>query len=131
MNLVYPSVNKQIQEGLLNAYKESGFYPEWASPGHRDCMVGNNSASVIADAYLKGIRVDDVETLYEGLITTANSEHPSVKSTGRWGYQFYNELGYVPYDVGIRENAARTLEYAYDDWCIYRLAKELKRPEKK
>lgn len=129
LNLVYPSVNKQIQEGLLNAYKESGFYPEWASPGHRDCMVGNNSASVIVDAYLKGIRVDDVKTLYEGLIATANSEHPSVKSTGRLGYQFYNKLGYIPYDVGIRENAARTLEYAYDDWCIYKLAKELKRPK--
>lgn len=129
LNLVYPSVNKQIQEGLLNVYKESGFYPEWASSGHRECMVGNNSASVIVDAYLKGIKVDDVETLYEGLIATANNEHPSVKSTGRWGCRFYNSLGYVPYDVGVRENAARTLEYAYDDWCIYRLAKELKRPE--
>ena len=64
LNLIYPSVNKEIQEGLLNVYKESGFYPEWASPGHRDCMVGNNSASVIADAYLKGVKVDDMETLY-------------------------------------------------------------------
>lgn len=129
LNLIYPSVNKEIQEGLLNVYKESGFYPEWASPGHRDCMVGNNSASVIADAYLKGVKVDDVETLYEGLIATANKEHPTVKSTGRWGCGYYNRLGYVPYDVGIRENAARTLEYAYDDWCIYRLAKALGRPQ--
>ena len=129
LNLIYPSVNKEIQEGLLNVYKESGFYPEWASPGHRDCMVGNNSASVIADAYLKGVKVDEVETLYEGLIATANKEHPTVKSTGRWGCGYYNRLGYVPYDVGIRENAARTLEYAYDDWCIYRLAKALGRPQ--
>lgn len=129
LNLIYPSVNKEIQEGLLNVYKESGFYPEWASPGHRDCMVGNNSASVIVDAYLKGVRVDDVGTLYEGLIATANKEHPTVKSTGRWGCGYYNRLGYVPYDVGIQENAARTLEYAYDDWCIYRLAKALGRPQ--
>lgn len=129
MNLIYPSVNKEIQEGLLNVYKESGFYPEWASPGHRDCMVGNNSASVIADAYLKGVKVDDMETLYEGLIATANKEHPTMKSTGRWGCGYYNRLGYVPYDVGIWENAARTLEYAYDDWCIYRLAKALGRPQ--
>ena len=129
LNLIYPSVNKEIQEGLLNVYKESGFYPEWASPGHRDCMVGNNSASVIADAYLKGVKVDDMETLYEGLIATANKEHPTMKSTGRWGCGYYNRLGYVPYDVGIRENAARTLEYAYDDWCIYRLAKALGRPQ--
>ena len=129
LNLIYPSVNKEIQEGLLNVYKESGFYPEWASPGHRDCMVGNNSASVIADAYLKGVKVDDMETLYEGLIATANKEHPTMKSTGRWGCGYYNRLGYVPYDVGIRENAARTLGYAYDDWCIYRLAKALGRPQ--
>ena len=129
LNLIYPSINKEIQEGLLNVYKESGFYPEWASPGHRDCMVGNNSASVIVDAYLKGVRVDDVGTLYEGLIATANKEHPTVKSTGRWGCGYYNRLGYVPYDVGIRENAARTLEYAYDDWGIYRLAKALGRPQ--
>ena len=129
LNLIYPSVNKEIQEGLLNVYKESGFYPEWAGPGHRDCMVGNNSASVIADAYLKGVKVDDMETLYEGLIATANKEHPTMKSTGRWGCGYYNRLGYVPYDVGIWENAARTLEYAYDDWCIYRLAKALGRPQ--
>ena len=62
LNLMYPSVNKQIQEGLINTYKESGFFPEWASPGHRGCMIGNNSASILADAYLKGIKVDDVTT---------------------------------------------------------------------
>ncbi len=129
LNLVYPSVNREIQEGLVNAYRESGFYPEWASPGHRDCMVGNNSASVVADAYLKGIRVEDTATLYRGLVDGANKVHPSVRSTGRWGYDYYNRLGYVPYDVGIRENAARTLEYAYDDWCIYRMAKALGRPQ--
>ena len=129
LNMVYPSVNREIQEGLVNAYRESGFYPEWASPGHRDCMVGNNSASVIADAYLKGVRVEDVETLYKGLVDGADKVHPTVRSTGRWGYEHYNKLGYVPYDVGIRENAARTLEYAYDDWCIYRMAEALGRPQ--
>ena len=130
LNLMYPSVNKEIQEGLINAYKESGFFPEWASPGHCGCMVGNNSASVLVDAYLKGVKVEDVETLYKGLIYGTEHVHPEVSSTGRQGYDYYNRLGYVPYDVGINENAARTLEYAYDDWCIYRLAKELKRPKK-
>lgn len=130
LNLVYPSVNKEIQEGLMNAYKESGFFPEWASPGHRGCMIGNNSASVLVDAYLKGVKVDDVATLYQGLLHGANSVHPQVSSTGRLGYEYYNTLGYVPYDVNINENAARTLEYAYDDWCIYQLAKALKRPKK-
>ena len=129
-NLMYPSVNKEMQEGLINTYLESGFFPEWASPGHRGCMVGNNSASILVDAYMKGVKVDDIKTLYEGLIHGTENVHPEVSSTGRLGYEYYNKLGYVPYDVKINENAARTLEYAYDDWCIYRLAKELKRPKK-
>lgn len=130
LNLIYPSVNKEIQEGLINTYKESGFFPEWASPGHRGCMVGNNSASVLVDAYMKGVKVDDVATLYEGLLHATENVHPEILSTGRLGYEYYNRLGYVPYDVKINENAARTLEYAYNDWCIYKLAKELKRPKK-
>lgn len=130
LNLMYPSVNKEIQEGLINTYKESGFFPEWASPGHRGCMIGNNSASVLVDAYMKGVKVDDVKTLYEGLIHGTENVHLEVSSTGRLGYQYYNKLGYVPYDVKINENTARTLEYAYDDWCIYQLAKALNRPKK-
>ena len=130
LNLMFPSVNKEMQEGLINTYKESGFFPEWASPGHRGCMVGNNSASVLVDAYMKGVKVEYLKTLYEGLIHGTENVHPKASSTGRLGYEYYNELGYVPYDVKINENAARTLEYAYDDWCIYKLAKDLKRPKK-
>lgn len=129
LNLMYPSVNRKIQEGLLHAYRESGFFPEWASPGHRGCMVGNNSASVLVDAYLKGVQVEDVETLYQGLVHGTEAVHPEVSSTGRLGHEYYNQLGYVPYDVNIPESAARTLEYAYDDWCIYQLARKLNRPE--
>lgn len=130
LNLLYPDVNQEIQSGLMNVYKESGFFPEWASPGHRHCMVGNNSASVLVDAYIKGIQFDDLNQLYEGLVHGSENVHPDVPSTGRLGYEYYNKLGYVPYNVGIKENAARTLEYAYNDWCIYKLAKALKRPKK-
>ena len=130
LNLMYPTMSKELQEGLINAYKESGFFPEWASPGHRGCMVGNNSASVLVDAYVKGIKVDDLETLYKGLIHGTENVHPTVSSTGRLGHEYYNKLGYVPYDVKINENAARTLEYAYNDWCIYQIAKDLGRPKK-
>ena len=130
LNLMYPSMNKEMQEGLINTYKESGFFPEWASPGHRACMVGNNSASILVDAYMKGVRVDDLETLYEGLIHGTEHVHPTVSTTGRRGHEYYNQLGYVPYDVNINESAARTLEYAYNDWCIYQIAKELGRPKK-
>jgi putative alpha-1,2-mannosidase len=61
-------------EGLVNAYKESGFLPEWASPGHRDCMIGSNSASLIADAYIKGVRGFDVETLYQAMLKNSENE---------------------------------------------------------
>lgn len=129
LNLMYPSMNVKMQEGLANAYKESGWLPEWASPGHRDCMVGNNSASVVADAYLKGLRGYDIETLWEAVVHGAGNEHPKISSTGRKGVAYYNELGYVPYDVKINENAARTLEYAFNDWSIYKLGKALGKPE--
>ena len=125
LNLMYPSVNEKIQAGLANAYKESGFLPEWASPGHRGCMVGNNSASVVADAYLAGLRGYDVETLWQAVVHGSKAVHPEVNSSGRLGYEYYNKLGYVPYDVKINESVARTLEYAYDDWCIYQLGKSL------
>ena len=129
INLLHPTLGTQMQEGLVNTYLESGFLPEWASPGHRDCMVGNNSASVVADAYLKGLRGYDIDKLWEAVVHGTNAVHPNIKSTGRLGHEYYNQLGYIPYDAGINENVARTLEYAYDDWCIYRLGKALGKPE--
>lgn len=129
LNLLYPSENAKMQEGLVNAYKESGFLPEWASPGHRNIMVGNNSASVVADAYLKGLRGYDIQTLWEALKNGANNVHPEVPASGRTGYEYYNKYGYIPNDVGVNQNVARTLEYAYDDWTIYRLGKALNKPK--
>jgi predicted alpha-1,2-mannosidase len=126
LNLVYPSINKEMQEGLVNDYKEGGWLPEWSSPGYADVMVGNNSASVVAEAYLKGLRGYDIGTLYQALLHDANNEGP--RAAGRRGVDYYNKLGYVPYDVKINENAARTLEYAYDDFAIYQLGKALHRP---
>ena len=128
LNLMYPSMNLKMQEGLVNAYKESGFLPEWASPGHRDCMVGNNSASVVTDAYIKGLRGYDIETLWEALKHGANA-HLRGTASGRLGYESYNQLGYVANNIGIGQNVARTLEYAYNDWAIYTLGKKLGKPE--
>jgi len=127
-NLMYPSLNVKIQEGLVNAYRESGWLPEWASPGHRDCMIGSNSAALVADAYLKGARGYDVETLWEAVLKNSENEGP-LHSVGRFGVDYYNKLGYVPYDVGVNENVARTLEYAFADFCIYQLGKALGKPE--
>jgi predicted alpha-1,2-mannosidase len=127
LNLMYPSINKEMQEGLINDYLEGGWLPEWSSPSYSDIMIGNNSASVVADAYVKGIRGYDINKLYEALLHGANNEGPN--ATGRKGVEHYNKLGYVPYDVNINESAARTLEYAYDDFAISRLAKLLNRPQ--
>jgi len=129
LNLLYPEENAQMQAGLANDYREGGWLPEWASPGYRNIMVGNNSASVVAEAYLKGGRGYDINTLYEALTHGANNAGP-MEAVGRAGVQYYNKLGYVPYDVKINESAARTLEYAYDDFAIAQLAKSLGKPKK-
>lgn len=122
-SLMYPELENQIMEGLVNTYKESGWLPEWASPGHRDCMIGSNSAVIIADAYLKGIRDYDANLLLEAMTKNANvGEGRPVGSVGRAGLSYYNALGYVPYDVGINENAARTLEYAFADFAAGKMA---------
>lgn len=128
LNLVYPDINREMQEGLINAYREGGYLPEWSSPGYRNVMIGNNSASVVADAYIKGLRGYDIQTLYEALLKDANTEGP-LTAVARKGVEYYNSLGYVPYDAGINENAARTLEYAYDDFTIAKLGEALKRPK--
>jgi predicted alpha-1,2-mannosidase len=128
VTLMYPDVDSKIMSGLVNAYKESGWLPEWASPGHRDCMIGSNSASLIADSYIKGLSGYDIETLYQAVVKNTKGPGP-VSSVGRLGADYYNKLGYVPYNVGINENAARTLEYAYADFCIWQIAKKLGKPQ--
>ena len=128
VNLMYPEMSQKMQAGWVNAYKESGFLPEWSSPGHRDCMVGNNSASVVADAWLKGVRGYEIDSLWAAVTHGANASLDRT-SSGRRCWQEYNKLGYVPYDK-IRESAARTLEYAFDDWSIYKLGQALGKPEK-
>ena len=129
LNLVYPDVNKEIQMALDNIAHENLFLPEWSSPGHRGCMVGNNSASVVADAVMKGNAPADLEQLYKTIVYGTENVHPEVYSSGRTGHEYYNTIGYVPYNVGINENVARTLEYAYDDWCILQMAKKMGRPQ--
>lgn len=130
LNFAYPEMNREMTEGLLHCYEEGGWLPEWSSPGYRFCMIGNNSASVVADAFLSGAAAGlDTNALYAAMLKNANGVHPEIRSEGRYGFEHYNEKGYVPRDVGIDESAARTLEYAYDDWCIWKLGTALGRPD--
>ena len=128
LNLVYPSMNEKMQAGLVNAYKESGFLPEWGSPGHRYIMIGQNSASVVADAYVKGLKNYEIEELWKAVTRGAN-DHLRNTASGRVGFEQYNQYGYIPNNTGVSQSVARTLEYAYNDWAIYRLGKTLGKPE--
>ena len=135
-NLMYPELNSQIMEGLANTYKQSGWLPEWASPGHRNVMIGSNSSPIISDAYLKGVKMKDSEVLFEAMLknaTTSKNRPKSngnvINSVGREGVEYYNALGYVPYNVGINENAARTLEYAYADFTLAKMAQKMGKEE--
>jgi len=129
-NMMYPELNGKIMQGLANTYKESGWLPEWASPGHRDVMIGSNSAVIIADAFLKGVKGMDSEILLEAMLKNATvADGRPANSVGRAGLEHYNKLGYVPYDVDVNENAARTLEYAYADFTIAQMAEKMGKPK--
>ncbi|MBS3777421.1 MAG: GH92 family glycosyl hydrolase, partial [Bacteroidales bacterium] len=127
-SVMYRDFNAKYMESLVNTYEEGGWLPEWASPGYRDVMIGSNSASIIANTYMSGIRGYDIHKLYKAMVKNTRGHGP-VEAVGRLGASYYNELGYVPYDVGINESAARTLEYAYNDYCIWQIARAIDRPK--
>lgn len=110
-------------QGLVATYEQSGWLPEWMSPGHKGCMIGNNSFSLLADAYFKGIRNFDVEKAVEAMVNSATGRHPRIASVGRDGYQEYWEKGYI--STKTHESVAKTLEYAYADWCLARVAEDI------
>jgi predicted alpha-1,2-mannosidase len=118
--MVYPEVTEKVTQSLVNAYNESGFMPEWCSPGHRPCMIGNNSISLLSDAWMKGIRTVDAKNALEAMVHQTQARG-HLSSVGRDGFEAYDTLGYVPYP-DYREATAKTLEYAYNDWCLARFA---------
>jgi predicted alpha-1,2-mannosidase len=126
-NLVYPEFNAEILQGMLNAYEESGWLPAWASPGHRDCMIGNHAFSLFADAWVKGNRDFDAHQALQAIVHDASHEGP-LRSIGREGLNYYRELGYLP-SPEIPEATAKTLEFAYDDFCASVLARDLGKPK--
>jgi predicted alpha-1,2-mannosidase len=123
LTIMYPEQNAQIMQGLVNAYKEGGWLPTWPSPGYRKVMIGTHAASLFADAYMKGIRDFDVDLAYQAMKKDAFVIPPKY-APGRDGLKYYNDLGYVPYPE-VKEATAKTLEYAYDDFCIWQMAKSM------
>ena len=120
---MYPEENAAMMQWLVNAYEQGGWLPIWPSPGYRKVMIGAHSTSLFADAMVKGILDFDTEKALEGVIQDAFIRAPGF-APGRDGMDPYNNLGYVPYP-DFRESSAKTLEYAYDDFCISQMAEIL------
>ncbi|MGC3959932.1 MAG: GH92 family glycosyl hydrolase [Verrucomicrobiota bacterium] len=126
-NLLFPEISAEIMQGNLAAYEQSGWLPSWSSPGHRGCMIGNHAFSLFTDAWVKGITNFDAGKAVAAMVHDANTQGPdSCRSIGRDGAEFYQKLGYVPYP-NVGEATAKTLEYAYDDFCAAVLARQIGR----
>ena len=107
--------------GFIDDFEKTGHLPVWNFPGNETwCMIGNHSIPVIADAYLKGIRGFDAEKALNAMIRTVNRDTLGLKQ--------YREKGYIPADTE-GESVSKTLEYAYDDYCIAMMAKAMKKDD--
>ena len=122
-SILYPAQLSEILEGWLQVFRESGWFPQWPSPGHRGCMIGSHIDAVFADAVVKNIGGFDVEEAYKGLRKHA-FEISELESIGRIGLEHYLERGYIP-DGAIRHATSATLDYAYNDWCLSQIAEKL------
>jgi len=114
--LLDPERLAEILQGWTNAYKEGGWFPQWASPGYRACMVGTHIDAVMADGIARGVTNFDVKTALEGLRKHADTVGDPSGAWGRIGIEDYQTKGFVSTDH--HESVARALDYAYDDWCI-------------
>ncbi|MGQ9854463.1 MAG: GH92 family glycosyl hydrolase [Candidatus Oleimicrobiaceae bacterium] len=128
LSILFPQRLAEILQGWVNAYEEGGWFPKWASAGYRACMIGTHIDAIIADAYVKGIRAFDVETAYEGTRKHAFQPGSADGAVGRKGPEHYLRLGYVPADL-VEESVSRTLDFAYNDFCIAQVARGLGRTE--
>ena len=126
--LLMPTQLSEILEGWTQAYREGGWFPQWASPGYRACMVGTHIDAVFADAVARGIRGFDLETAYAGMRKHAFEPGDAAGNFGRIGIADYLEKGYVAAD-NHHESVARSLDYAYDDFCLAQIAGALGKHE--
>lgn len=120
--ILYPTMHGQYMQALLDAYHQCGWLPSWSFPGEGGSMIGNHAISLLADAWIKGIRTFNPQVALEAYLHEATNKGPWGPSNGREGWKEYYQLGYVPYPEH-REATAKTMEYAYDDFCGYQLAK--------
>lgn len=124
LTVISPSRDAEILRAMVNTYEEGGWIPTWPNPIERNVMIGTHGDSAVADAYMKNIRGFDAGKAYAAIRKDATLPGTGVFKA-RLGIEDYLKLGYVPADGGVRESAARTLEYAYDDFCVAQMARAL------
>jgi predicted alpha-1,2-mannosidase len=120
--LMHPEMQGRYMQAMLAAYKQCGWLPSWSFPSEGGSMIGNHAISLLADAWVKGIRTFDAKEALEAYYHEATNKGPWGPANGRDGWKEYYQSGYVPYPK-YKEATAKTLEYAYDDFCGYQLAK--------
>jgi predicted alpha-1,2-mannosidase len=120
--LMHPEMHGRYMQAMIDAYKQCQWLPSWSFPSEGGSMIGNHAISLLADAWAKGIRTFDPKEALDAYCHEAMNKGPWGPANGRDGVKEYNELGYVPYPK-YRESTAKTLEYAYDDYCGYELAR--------
>ncbi len=120
--LMHPTMHGRYVAGLLDAYDQCGWLPSWSFPGEAGSMIGNHAISLFSDAWAKGLHTFDSQKALDAYYHEATNKGPWGPANGRHGWKEYYTLGYVPYPK-YGEATAKTLEYAYDDFCGYQLAK--------
>lgn len=121
-NILHPTMQGRYMQSLVDAKEQCGWFPAWSCPGMSGIMIGNHAISLLADAWAKGIRNFNPEKVLAQYYHEITNVSFWRGSSGREGHKEYFELGYIPYETA-GESAAKTLEYAYDDFCAYNLAK--------
>lgn len=115
--IIQPKKVSDFVASFYQQYKNTGLLPVWTlSNNETDCMIGYHSVSVITDAYLKGIPLEDPEGLLEAMIASSMAD--------QLGKKQYEETGFISANTQA-ESVSKTLEYAYDDWCISKFAEKL------
>lgn len=121
-NILHPTMQGRYMNALLDAQEQCGWLPSWSFPSETGGMLGNHAVSLLADAWAKGIRTFSPERALEAYVHEAMNKGPWGGANGRQGWKEYYQLGYVSYPESMGATS-QTLEYAYDDFCGYQLAK--------
>jgi predicted alpha-1,2-mannosidase len=121
--ILHPTMEGQYMQALLSAQEQCGWFPAWSFPAETGGMLGNHAISLLADAWIKGIHTFDPQKALKAYDHEANNKGPWGGANGRGNAKDYNANGYVPYSEKTLGATAQSLEYAYDDFCGYQLAK--------